>query len=327
MPIAEASLAAQAAARLTAIDPLLPTAVERDSGCGALFTATDQAGWLSATARCQHWAGKPGAYDLVWGALHRFTLVPQLAGPDVPGALGQLMTQWHDHLADVPEAAGDDTAALVNWPSRDIDGVATLLAHGLTPQEVLAIRPASHRRTGESQLRQAGLDAGVRIRRAEPQDIDVVTEFGWEEIKFDAHFGGVIARPEAMAGLRDYLAVELAEPEPWTWLAERDGSTVGMLTAERPSRATWLASHTQLSPVAYLSLAFVLSTERSNGIGKLLTQQFHQITATPEIYGTLLHYATFNPLSVPFWSQQGYRPLWTVFGAWPARSLHRTAIR
>jgi len=28
-----------------------------------------------------------------------------------------------------------------------------------------------------------------------------------------------------------------------------------------------------------------------------------------------LHYSLLNPLSVPFWSQQGYRPLWTSWQA------------
>jgi hypothetical protein len=36
---------------------------------------------------------------------------------------------------------------------------------------------------------------------------------------------------------------------------------------------------------------------------------------------TLLHYEQTNPLSVPFWSQQGYRPLWTSWAARPARTI------
>ena len=35
----------------------------------------------------------------------------------------------------------------------------------------------------------------------------------------------------------------------------------------------------------------------------------------------LLHYAQVNPLSAPFWSQQGYRPAWTSWEAWPASAL------
>ena len=35
---------------------------------------------------------------------------------------------------------------------------------------------------------------------------------------------------------------------------------------------------------------------------------------------TLLHYEQVNPLSGPFWHQQGYRPLWTTWEARPASS-------
>jgi hypothetical protein len=36
---------------------------------------------------------------------------------------------------------------------------------------------------------------------------------------------------------------------------------------------------------------------------------------------TLLHYEQVNPLSGPFWSHRGYRPLWTSWEARPARAL------
>lgn len=44
----------------------------------------------------------------------------------------------------------------------------------------------------------------------------------------------------------------------------------------------------------------------------------HEIEAAG-VAVTLLHYAQINPLSAPFWSQQGYRPLWTAYEARPAR--------
>ena len=36
---------------------------------------------------------------------------------------------------------------------------------------------------------------------------------------------------------------------------------------------------------------------------------------------TLLHFAQLNPLSAPFWSRMGYRPLWTGWEVRPAASL------
>jgi hypothetical protein len=35
----------------------------------------------------------------------------------------------------------------------------------------------------------------------------------------------------------------------------------------------------------------------------------------------LLHYAQVNPVSAPFWSRMGYRPLWTIWEARPAAAL------
>lgn len=35
----------------------------------------------------------------------------------------------------------------------------------------------------------------------------------------------------------------------------------------------------------------------------------------------LLHYEQLNPLSMPFWSRHGYRPLWTTWQASPASAM------
>ncbi len=113
----------------------------------------------------------------------------------------------------------------------------------------------------------------------------------------------------------------LADPEPWVWLAERDGAPVGLLTAERPEVAAWIAPMTNPQPVAYLQQGFVPPSERGTGIGAMLTACFHADIEAADIPVTLLHYAQTNPLSAPFWSQQGYRPLWTSWEARPARNL------
>jgi hypothetical protein len=109
-----------------------------------------------------------------------------MAGPDVANALDQLLSLWRDHLADVPGAEGEDTAAVVSWPSRDIDGIATLRRHGLTPMLVFAARatPAGPPRRAASPARSTvpatgSAAGGARIRRAGPADIDVVNHWRW----------------------------------------------------------------------------------------------------------------------------------------------------
>ena len=88
------SSAAPVARRWQAIDPLLPAPAPLPPGC--------------------------------WGAARRFQLTPQIAEPDVAGALDDVLPQWRDHLAAVPGTDDEDTAALVMWPSRDIDGIRSI---------------------------------------------------------------------------------------------------------------------------------------------------------------------------------------------------------
>jgi hypothetical protein len=113
----------------------------------------------------------------------------------------------------------------------------------------------------------------------------------------------------------------LAGPQPWVWLAERDGAAVGMLAAEQPEQARWIAPMAGPAPVAYLLLMGVQSAERATGIGAGLAARLAAETAQHHVPLTLLHYAQVNPLSAPFWSQQGYRPLWTCWEARPPASV------
>ena len=65
----------------------------------------------------------------------------------------------------------------------------------------------------------------------------------------------------------------------------------------------------------------VLPGERGCGTGAALVERFHRATDEAAVAVTLLHYEQVNPLSVPFWSRQGYRPLWTSWEARPAAAI------
>lgn len=287
-------------------------------------------GELSAIGRCEHWEGAAGSLDLCWGAARRFQLKAQVAGPDVATALDRMLSLWRDHLARVPGAEAQDSAAVVTWPSRDIDGVKPLIRHGLTPLTVAAVRSTA-RPAGAPQRRAVGDGAiaaplragsgGVKIRRAGPADCDAVVRLGLELIRFDAHFDCVIERPGAADALRRYNARMLDAPGSWTWLAERDGTAVGMLSAEPPKDAGWIAPMVSLAPVAYLMQMIVSPGERGSGLGASMVAQAHREMETAGVAAVLLHYGQLNPLSVPFWSQQGYRPLWTTWEARPASAI------
>jgi predicted N-acetyltransferase YhbS len=74
-------------------------------------------------------------------------------------------------------------------------------------------------------------------------------------------------------------------------------------------------------PAAYLSLLSVATHARGRGIGAALTLRAHAEADGAGMAAILLHYATFNPLSVPFWSRMGYRPLWSIWQVSPVDYL------
>jgi GNAT superfamily N-acetyltransferase len=326
MPSGAGNTVSSVARRWQAIDPLLPVPGHARPGCGAELIVAGAGGQPAAAGECGHLQGAPDSLDLTWGAARRFHLRALVPGPDVANGLDQLLSRWRDHLAREPGADGEDTAAIVTWPSRDVDGVGALLRHGFAPLAVIAARTTNRPPGGPARRSGGGAGRGAgaarpdsRIRRAGPADIDAVVRLGLEVIRFDAHFGGVTERPGTAAALRREAAGLLARPEPWTWLAERDGEAIGMLCAERPESAGWIAPMVRLSPVAYLLLMGVRPAERGSGVGAAMAAALNREIEAAGVAVTLLHYAQVNPLSAPFWSQQGYRPLWTAWEARPAR--------
>ncbi len=327
--------AARATARWRGIDPLLPGAFPEgrpghDDDCGAGLVV-GHGGNLAAFGTCRHSEPDPGQIDLSWGMARRFELTPRVIGPDAASALDQLISLWRDHLADAPGSNDDDTAAVITWPSRDIEGVATLQQHGLRPLAVAAIRQAARTSThspGRTPKQALGRD--MRIRRAGSADVEAIAAFGAEVARFDAHFSGTPYRAGTVAALRHEAARLLAtaavtpvggHARPWAWLAEKDGSPVGMIATQRPDHAAWIGSMTRLAPVAYTVLGYVSPQERSAGVGAALAACLHGEVDSAGVAATLLHYEQLNPYAAPFWSRQGYRPLWTTWEARPARSL------
>src|ERR1700761_8362463 len=217
----------QVARRWQALDPLLPEPSVPPDGCGQLFIA-GPAGAPTAVATCNHWTGEPGTLEMCWGAARRFGLTAQVAGPDVTGALDALLSAWRDHLSAQPGLDDGETSATVSWPSRDVEGVAALLHHGMQPMAVVAVRPM-HRSAPPGRLGEPGgeLPAGLRIRRAGPADLDAVVPLEHEVVRYDAYFGEVVDRPWTADALR-------AEAAPARGVAGRTGRPAGR-RAERPA--------------------------------------------------------------------------------------------
>ena len=264
--------------RWPAIDGLLPAPETLPTGCGVELAVTGAGGQVVAVGSCEHWEGEPGSLDLTWGAARRFELTILAGGPDVPAVLDVLLARWREHLAAQPGADEPDTAAVVTWPSRDIDGAAPLLRHGFAPLAVIAARAASRDPAVRSGADRAGTLAGVNIRRAEPADIGSVVRLGLEVVRFDSHFGGVNERSWTAEALTRETEQLLVGPRPWVWLAERDGTPIGMLAAERPAQARWIAPRSGPAPVAYLLLMGVRAGERARGVGAVLASRLNTET-------------------------------------------------
>jgi predicted N-acetyltransferase YhbS len=310
-----------AAGRWRQIDPLLPDP-ERPArpGCGADLVVPAADGRSAAVGWCHHDELAPGTPELAWGAAAQFWLTAQVAGdPGEPGigtALDDLLVRWRAHLAAEQAAVRQDSQAALRWPSREITGVRALLRHGLQPLSVIAARPG-----GRPVPAAAAAPDDVQIRPAEAADIAAVTALAVEVIRFDEHFGSVTLHPHAERAERLAARENLARPQPWTWLAERDGRAVGLLIAEPPDRAGWIAAATSRSPVAYLATMSVRPDERGSGVGSALVTELHRHLDAAGVAVTLLHHALLNPLSTPFWSRMGYRPLWTRWEIRPASAL------
>lgn len=299
------------------LDPMLPMPRDLPDGCPVPLVATGGNGRPAGFGVCRHQQVPADALEQAWGAATRLVLTPRLREPDAYPALDELLGQWRDHLAGLPEANHEDTAAMLEWPSRDITGVNALLKHGMQAITVIAVRSAGR----VALAADTGTPADVVIRVAGPDDLDAVTELEMGVIRFDAHFGAAILRPATEALVRQATAKALARRQDWVWVAERSGRLVGLVHVLPPDESAWIAGMTRPGTTAYLQSMFAVPDERGGGLGAALVKRAHDELDARGITITLLHYAQLNPLSGPFWSRMGYRPLWTGYQSRPAVAL------
>ena len=337
------------ARRWQSLDPLLPEPNDLPEGCTAPFLAAGSNGRPAGLGVCRHQHVPAATLAQTWGAATKFVLTLRLREPDTQAAADDLLAQWRDHLQGQnlqgqnlqgqnlqgqnlqsqnlqsqnvqgqKETPADDTAAVVNWPSRDITGILALQRHGLQPITVIAARPAGRPAPTET----TAAAENLVIRPATPDDFDAVAEMEMGVIRFDAHFGGSIPRPATEALIRAQAQSALAKRKrpSWVWIAERHDGPAGLTVVEPPQAAAWIAGMTRPGATAYLSTMFVRPGARGGGIGAALVRHVHDELDARGIDLTLLHYSHMNPLSGPFWHRVGYRPLWTTWEARPAASL------
>lgn len=331
--------------RWQAADPLLPVPDDLPEGCGPPMVARGASGRPVGLAVCRHQEIPDDSISQTWGTAARFVLTARVGQADAEPVVDQLLSQWRDHLAVVPEAGKDDTAALLYWPSRDITGIRPLLRHGLQPLAVIAARqlgrhgdlPGAARPSSWTRPRPAGRADRLTIRQAGPGDEAAVTGFELGVVDYEAHFGGAVRRPATRSLIRAEVRARLRRPVTWTWLADRPAGPkagleggreggqatgpAGMIVVQQPQETTWITGLTGTCPAVYLPTAYVAEPQRGTGVGGALVRYVHEYLDAAGIQAILLHYALVNPVSGPFWSQMGYRPLWTIWETRPASAL------
>jgi GNAT superfamily N-acetyltransferase len=294
--------------RWRALDPLLPAPWQPEPDDAVLRAGT-------STGFARRVRVPPQDPILLWGAADRFVLRPLAVGPDLAASMDAVLTAWRRWLAAQPDPPGADSAATLNWPSRDTRALPALRRHGLSPYSVIAARragtPAVHSPDGTR--------AGVR--RATGQDVDAVAGLSMSLQRYEADFGTSYLRERAGEWIRADTTRTLSGQQPWVWVAEQAGTLVGLVEVQPPGLSTWIETYTRARPMAYLSTLYVDPAARGSGIGTALVDTAHRALDAAGVAVTLLHYAQTNPVSGPFWHRAGYRPLWTSWQARPAGTL------
>ncbi|WP_199438850.1 GNAT family N-acetyltransferase [Umezawaea beigongshangensis] len=296
-------------ARFAALDPLLPACPEPPDG--DVVTAAVPDGSRVAGVITHH-VHRPGSVVRLWSASDVRELHPLLGGAGLVG-MHTLLRAWRHRLDRVPPP-GTDSAAVVTWPSRDVEATRALLDHGLVPLSTIAVRrgvPLVPERAPT-----------LTIRRAGPADLGPVVDLALAELRYSSLVGATVLRPDAVELKRRTLGERLRANAP-IWLAERDGIAVALaecaITDADPT--TWAGSRLPRGRWGYLNCVSVLPGARGSGVGQQLVAHAHRELRRMGATGTYLYYNQPNPLSSVFWIRQGYRPLWTVWEVRPASAL------
>ncbi|MFE0021043.1 GNAT family N-acetyltransferase [Amycolatopsis sp. NPDC059021] len=306
MEITEELFAAHRA-RLAALDPLLPRAAPPAAG-ERLDAAT--AGGGRVTGVLQRQRHGPDDVPMLWSAADTWQLFPYFGDTGTEG-VDLLLRAWRARLDG--ERLGEDSACVVNWPSRDAEAIRAFLDHGMVPLTALAVRT-------ETPV-PAPAD-GVHVRRATTADFD--STLALAEATFV--YTGLVAtrrRPNTAALLAPALREDLSQERPAVWLAERDGAPVAYAQCSWVDATAGMPGSELLPPGlwGYVNNVVTAPEHRGTGVGRVLMARVHAVFHDEGATGTYLYYNPTNPLSSVFWHRQGYRPLWTSWEVHPASAL------
>ena len=107
--------------RWRSMDPLLPEPSDLpEEGCGTPIKALGHDGRLAGLAVCRHQHVPADSLSQTWEAATKFTLTMRLREADTRAAADDLLTQWRDHLADLPEQRPEKTTRQPSSPGPPV---------------------------------------------------------------------------------------------------------------------------------------------------------------------------------------------------------------
>lgn len=258
--------------------------------------------------------------DATWGPQITHRLRARVSGSDPAAALHALLDGWERSLpAADPDTGASDRGLVVPWASRDTEPVAAFARSGFIPLRVTGIRPIRADPGHTTPTSRDGREH-LAIRPATSDDLEAMVRLVAEMVAFDAQFGWVRVRSSTAAKLRSQLTQALG----WDgacWVAEVDADLVGVVVMQPPSHTGWITPLVTLSPIAYLAFMSVAPGHRSRTIGAALADRAATQARDWDAAAVMLHYVLPNPLSAPFWSRQGYRPLLTEWMKLPTTPI------
>ncbi|MFN8473112.1 MAG: GNAT family N-acetyltransferase [Anaerolineae bacterium] len=233
-----------------------------------------------------------------------------LPSPDAPDSTAVAQALF-DALDECWTAMGTD-GEVISWPSRDPWLAPLLTAQGFLPESVLALRSAMPLPSPTSSA------AGVRARRAQPVDEDVLVALYLEEIEFhvqralfpwrveglEAGFRAALAQAWAFASVEDHAPLIVA--------VERGGEVVAMAETyiEHIKRGS---SYLPPGRYGYLNNVSVREDCRGQGVGRVLAEAALAELGALGVDGFYLYYMAANPLAQGFWPRLGFEPLVTRY--------------
>lgn len=299
-------------ARDASLDAQLPT---REVNAGGEFLAEFGAGGIAAGGLRTRVSVSPDSPAAIWGAAESDDLALRWNGEVDP--LTALLDAWIvDATAGAKAADPWDTALTLTAPARDSALARPLLERGFALVGVAGIRTGA-RGADEARALATLAAAGLRVRQAVAEDLDLLAGLDSELLAHDAQHGSVTVRPGAREVLRGLIAERLERDPDWTWIVEDDEGAAGYLSLEIDS-PRHVALCAPGGSIAHLQAMYLRPRVRGAGLGDALVEFGHARIEAAGIDRVQLDYAALNPRSGPFWCRMGYRPLWNHWQRRPA---------